>query len=688
MENIFNAACLLLLLASCYLLYELFVRVASFFALKQQMKAHGCKLVNSPRNLDPFFGIDFLLERSKHVKNHTWLNYTENHFKSLGLNICQLNMLGNRVLFTIEPKNLETIHQTKFKSWGITPNRRNRVSQFIGEGIFTNDGSHWQQSRRILRRSFERSHIEDITTMERHMQPLIESIPKNGSTVDLRKLFHRFTMNSATDFLLGTSSGAGFTFGDEFEAAFDRILGKIGGTGKMMTLGASKDVEYERDVKFIHDSLDVRIDQALSREKAVSSDTEKKDNFLDHLANETTDRVRIHFELLNKLMAGRDTTASMLTNAWFELAQNSTVWARLRKEVDSLQRARPTVPELQKMQFMRAIFNESMRLYPQLPENACVALEDTILPLGGGGADGKSPIFVSKGQVVIWSSYVSHLKCPGSIFTVATWPQFKAQGAELKSGGSAGRTGRRNGERQENLGDADCYAGTRFESRERAGWVNPPTRAEMARTKASVRRAWEASKANLQPWWHTELPHAMKLLDPTRTGEIEFRNPEVDRARAKILSSCDLYEYRPNGQVNVFLNLLEAIEKERKETLLHHQALIANLEAQLKSTKAKDAPAGTTQHDPLDQGQVVEAPQNDMQFWGRSIANPPNSTAGLTEIWQQEQNINTKIHRSSDSNATDARKALHDPPLSKSTEGLTTTSDDGLVSIAKNDLYV
>ena len=145
----------------------------------------------------------------------------------------------------------------------------------------------------------------------------------------------------------------------------------------------------------------------------------------------------------------------------------------------------------------------------------------------------------------------------------------------------------------------------------------------MARTKASVRRAWEASKANAQPSWHTARPHAMKLLDPTHTGEIEFRNPEVDRARANILSSW--YLYHPSGQANAFLNLIEAIEKERKETLLHHQALVANLEAQLKSTKAKDVSAGTTQHDPLDQGQIDEVPQNDMQSWGRVVLRGPIS---------------------------------------------------------------
>jgi len=42
-----------------------------------------------------------------------------------------------------------------------------------------------------------------------------------------------------------------------------------------------------------------------------------------------------------------------------------------------------------------------------VPGNSRVALTDSVLPLGGG-ADGKSPIFVAKGTIVIYSPYSMH----------------------------------------------------------------------------------------------------------------------------------------------------------------------------------------------------------------------------------------------------------------------------------------
>ena len=42
-----------------------------------------------------------------------------------------------------------------------------------------------------------------------------------------------------------------------------------------------------------------------------------------------------------------------------------------------------------------------------VPENSRQAVQDTVLPLGGG-EDGKSPALIKKGQLLAWSSYSMH----------------------------------------------------------------------------------------------------------------------------------------------------------------------------------------------------------------------------------------------------------------------------------------
>lgn len=129
--------------------------------------------------------------------------------------------------------------------------------------------------------------------------------------------------------------------------------------------------------------------------------------FLHELVSQTSNKIKIRSELLNILLAGRDTTASMLSNVWFELANRPDVWRRLRREVDALDGAFPTFERLKDMKYLRAVLNESLRLHPVVPENDRQAEVDTVLPVGGG-EDEKSPVFVKKGQLVHWSLYSMH----------------------------------------------------------------------------------------------------------------------------------------------------------------------------------------------------------------------------------------------------------------------------------------
>lgn len=145
-----------------------------------------------------------------------------------------------------------------------------------------------------------------------------------------------------------------------------------------------------------------------ARKSASEKDPTSRYVFLHELVSQTSDTIKIRSELLNILLAGRDTTASLLSNVWFELSNRPEIWTRLQREVvDSLDGESPTFEKLKDMKYLRAVLNESLRLYPVVPENDRQAEVDTVLPVGGG-KDGKSPVFVAKGQIVHWSLYTMH----------------------------------------------------------------------------------------------------------------------------------------------------------------------------------------------------------------------------------------------------------------------------------------
>ena len=126
--------------------------------------------------------------------------------------------------------------------------------------------------------------------------------------------------------------------------------------------------------------------------------------FLEELVRQTTDKYAIRSELLNILLAGRDTTASLLSNLWWEISRRPEVWAKLRAEVDALNGEKPTFDQMREMKYLRNVVSESLRLYPVVPLNQREAINDTYLPRGGG-KDGQSPVFIPKGMAVGYSVF-------------------------------------------------------------------------------------------------------------------------------------------------------------------------------------------------------------------------------------------------------------------------------------------
>lgn len=84
-------------------------------------------------------------------------------------------------------------------------------------------------------------------------------------------------------------------------------------------------------------------------------------------------------ETLNILIAGRDTTAAALTFAVYSLARHPDVLRRLRREVlDCVGTVRRLEYEdFKKMKYLRAVINETLRLYP--PVYVCIFLFELAL---------------------------------------------------------------------------------------------------------------------------------------------------------------------------------------------------------------------------------------------------------------------------------------------------------------------
>lgn len=263
---------------------------------------------------------------------------------------------------------------TRLEYRGIQKLRQAILTDYLGWGIFTTDGAFWQHSRSMLRPQFEKSQISAIDQFEPYVQKLLPLIPSDGSTVDLQELFHKLTMDTSTDFLVGSGTNC---LGDDkdseiFSQTFDKCMRD--GIWKDM-LGWLYYVTPHRDaanaVKYAHNAVEGWVKQAMELKKSADISGKAKDRgeryvFVNELArNEGVDAIRVRDETLNILLAGRDTTAALLSHVWFVLAREPEVYKKLQTEIDGLNGEQPSYEKLRNMKYLKYTVQEGKIAPPE-----------------------------------------------------------------------------------------------------------------------------------------------------------------------------------------------------------------------------------------------------------------------------------------------------------------------------------
>ncbi|KAG2412497.1 hypothetical protein HFD88_010054 [Aspergillus terreus] len=339
-----------------------------------------------------------------------------------------VTQLGRETVFTCDPKNVQAMLATQFKDFGVGPARQTSVELFLGHGIFTSDGDEWAHSRALLRPQFTRDQISDLDLEERHVQLAMRAIApidphtRWSAPVNLQPIFFRLTIDSATEFLFGESvhsqtaalAGAGADAPDaRFATLFDRCQWYAARRVRLERLHWLANTREFRDASaYVRAYVDRFVGAALTTTAGGDQEKGKTSVFLRGLAHATQDPVELRSQLLNILLAGRDTTASLLSFAVQQLARHPRVFAKLRRAVldtfgpyDPSTAATITFETLKSCRYLQHFLNETLRVYPIVPVNRRVALRDTTLPRGGGD-DGTAPVYVRRGQVVVYSVFV------------------------------------------------------------------------------------------------------------------------------------------------------------------------------------------------------------------------------------------------------------------------------------------
>ncbi|KAL9612093.1 MAG: hypothetical protein Q9167_003315 [Letrouitia subvulpina] len=392
-----------------------FVEAIALHLLRRKIKRkNGCRPLRYRHNYrGAILGLDWVLLRVRAFRGKRFLEFMTKQFEDLGPTY-GVKILGQTTIYTMDPKNIQAILSDRFKDFALG-NRLAIMEKLLGKGIFTADGNGWVHSRSMLRPIFASNQAGNLDMLENHLQNLFKLIPRDGSTVDLQPLMSRFALDSVTEFLFDQSVNTlrnGKQIDQQFNESFDYALKELAfrfrlGPFYKFRWNWNADEAFRKCRLFVGRLVNEAQWFYYANAKSSEQPSGRKHLFLRGLVDAADDQDRITDEALNLLIAGRDTTASVLSHLFFEISRNPGVWQSLRNEVSRLQGRRPTYKQLRGLKFVHCCVKETLRLHPPVPTNKRFCVNDTVLPLGGG-RHGKRPIFVPKGTTVVFTVHAMH----------------------------------------------------------------------------------------------------------------------------------------------------------------------------------------------------------------------------------------------------------------------------------------
>lgn len=379
----------------------------------------GCLPPTYAQQRDPIFGLDVVLQLLEALRNGRRNVSLGSLFQKYG-HTFQINSWGGNKIFTIEPKNLQAVLATDFASWGIEPLRLFAFEPFVGKGIMCCDGNFWEHSRALIKPTFAKTQIADLhlSAFEAHVQRLIQSIPRDGTTVDLQPLFARMALDSSTEFIFGEAVGALDPDSisnkvREFLDAYNHGQMVVGRRFQLPHWNIlTQDRRFLDSCKAAQAFVEKYITNARIDLPNATPEKSKVERLilLHELLKRTEDVKDVRNQLLNVFLPAHEATGVALTNVFFQLARNPSIYAKLRNEICASggDQVPWTFERLKSLRYLQHVISETFRLNPSIGTTIRIALRDTILPTGGGSGESKGPMYVNKGDVVTFSLYALH----------------------------------------------------------------------------------------------------------------------------------------------------------------------------------------------------------------------------------------------------------------------------------------
>ncbi|KAH7105983.1 cytochrome P450 monooxygenase CYP63 [Auriculariales sp. MPI-PUGE-AT-0066] len=378
--------------------------------------------------------LDIVVELEREMRNGYATLQWNKFFEMGNSNTVIVRMLWDEFIITRDDVHNRFILTQGFQHFEKGNNFKYIMQSLVGDSLFNTDGDQWKTQRAMNRPFFNKDRVADLLAIGKHADITINLImSKGGQPVDVQDLFARFTLDAAFEFMFGQQlntlkgrlpeAGAaehgpkGTKSLDEFGSfaqAMDQTQIII--EERLMSHPIWMFREFltdsmEAPMKTINAFVEAFVEQAFSDcQELQAKDVEvnvETCTMAQYFASHFNDRKAVRDQMTTMLLAGRDTTSCLLTFATYLLATNPDVFTKLRQHVlaNCGTDHPPTLENIRQMKYLRAVIDETLRLFPPAPVSSRVAQRDILLP---PSRPGEPVYFVPRGVEVAWFPLLTH----------------------------------------------------------------------------------------------------------------------------------------------------------------------------------------------------------------------------------------------------------------------------------------
>lgn len=158
----------------------------------QRFTRTGCLPIRNANQYDPVFGLDLFLRLGRAASARRYLDFWDRHMFGRYGNTFDVRLMGQRLVFTNEPANIQSMLATQFHDFDVGQRRRDNSADLLGVGVFNADGADWAHARATVRPNFSRKQFSDLGLFEKHFQVWKDALPGTRDAVDLQEWAFRY----------------------------------------------------------------------------------------------------------------------------------------------------------------------------------------------------------------------------------------------------------------------------------------------------------------------------------------------------------------------------------------------------------------------------------------------------------------------------------------------------------------